>query len=84
MSLIALFFQKIVFYQYHLFVFLETNACDAQPCQNGATCFRVGQSLTEYVCQCPTGFSGTNCEISKSQKCGHFVTISCILHIIES
>ena len=29
------------------------------PCQNGATC---SDSPGSYICQCPLGFSGDNCE----------------------
>lgn len=39
-----------------------TNTCDSNPCLNGATC--VGNALL-YVCSCPTGYTGTNCESSK-------------------
>ena len=42
------------------------------PCQNGATCSESGTdssvNLGEYACDCPTGYTGTNCEID-TDKC---------------
>lgn len=33
--------------------------CAANPCENGGTCVDY---WFEYVCECPKGFSGRNCE----------------------
>ena len=35
--------------------------CASNPCVNGATCFNQGNRAS-YVCLCPAGFEGTNCE----------------------
>lgn len=40
-----------------------TSACDAQPCLNGATCMSLSE--TDYICQCPLGFAGNDCEIGE-------------------
>ncbi|KAL5965994.1 Sushi nidogen and EGF-like domain-containing protein 1 [Taenia solium] len=46
------------------------NACDAQPCKNGATCrervvpqsiYFEPQNLLPYECDCPFGWEGVNC-----------------------
>ena len=37
-------------------------ACSSYPCQNGGSCFLVGQ---KYNCSCSNGYRGSNCE-SKS------------------
>ena len=40
---------------------LELVGCASNPCQNGATCFTQNGG-SGYVCLCPAGFEGTNCE----------------------
>lgn len=42
----------------------DTNACSNIPCLNGATCSATGTGST-YVCNCVSGYSGTNCQICK-------------------
>lgn len=37
------------------------NACDSDPCMNGATCQLL--TLDTYVCQCPSGYRGDQCEL---------------------
>ncbi|XP_063863316.1 protein eyes shut-like isoform X3 [Scylla paramamosain] len=41
----------------------EINECRSNPCQNNGTCQDM---LNHYVCSCPTGYSGENCEIDVS------------------
>ena len=43
---------------------LDVLPCTSNPCQNGATCFDSSDS-SSYVCLCPSGFEGTNCENGK-------------------
>ena len=45
--------------------FLDTNACDTEPCQNGGKC-TDGTFL--YYCTCDNGYNGTNCENGKHVK----------------
>uniref|UniRef100_A0A3Q3KLT3 Plasminogen activator n=1 Tax=Monopterus albus TaxID=43700 RepID=A0A3Q3KLT3_MONAL len=42
--------------------------CFMSRCYNGGTCKEAVYS-SEYICQCPAGFSGTQCEINTSEKC---------------
>ncbi|XP_070567305.1 uncharacterized protein [Ptychodera flava] len=37
----------------------DTDECLSSPCQNGGTCQDL---LSSYKCNCPDGYSGTNCE----------------------
>ncbi len=41
---------------------IQVNACFNNPCQNDATCSSTGNS---YICLCPRGYSGTNCQACK-------------------
>ncbi|NXK34162.1 FA9 factor, partial [Piprites chloris] len=48
--------------------------CDPNPCKNGAIC---KDGINSYVCWCPAGYEGRNCEIDftcaiKNGGCKHF------------
>lgn len=51
----------------YYFDFIE-DPCNPNPCQNGAQCMvqaasnGYGGSSSSYVCQCPAGYTGQNCE----------------------
>ena len=53
--------QLLLNYLMYLLLYLEILACASNPCQNGATCFDHNGG-SGYVCLCPAGFEGTNCE----------------------
>ena len=36
------------------------------PCVNGGVCTYLGNS--QYTCECPLGYNGTNCELSESRR----------------
>uniref|UniRef100_A0A1A7XNI6 Plasminogen activator n=1 Tax=Iconisemion striatum TaxID=60296 RepID=A0A1A7XNI6_9TELE len=42
--------------------------CYVSQCYNGGTCKEAVYS-SDYICQCPPGFSGTQCEINTNEKC---------------
>ena len=46
------------------FIFLseDVDDCDPNPCLNHGKCV---DGLNSYVCKCPRGFAGVNCEKSK-------------------
>ena len=48
-----------------LILFTDSNPCTNQPCLNGATCLVNG---TSYICSCPTGYFGNNCQICNSSN----------------
>jgi hypothetical protein len=41
---------------------IQVYACRNSPCQNGAICTDTGNS---YICTCPPGYSGANCQACK-------------------
>ncbi|XP_061754381.1 tissue-type plasminogen activator isoform X1 [Nerophis ophidion] len=42
--------------------------CYVSHCYNGGTCKEAVYS-SDYICQCPPGFSGSQCEINNREKC---------------
>ncbi|KAM4745019.1 tissue-type plasminogen activator isoform 3-T6 [Anableps anableps] len=42
--------------------------CYVSQCYNGGTCKEAVYS-SDYICQCPPGFSGAQCEINTNEKC---------------
>uniref|UniRef100_H3DEQ8 Plasminogen activator n=1 Tax=Tetraodon nigroviridis TaxID=99883 RepID=H3DEQ8_TETNG len=43
-------------------------SCYTSHCYNGGTC-KEAVYTSDYICQCPPGFSGTHCEINTQEKC---------------
>ncbi len=43
-------------------LFSDINECASNPCQNGGVCM---DGINRYVCQCPPGFGGPNCDVGK-------------------
>lgn len=44
--------------------FQDGDQCDPNPCKNGAIC---KDGVSSYVCWCPAGYEGRNCEIGRYQ-----------------
>lgn len=42
---------------------IEIDHCMRYPCQHGGTCLKSISGW--YICVCPPGYSGQNCEVSK-------------------
>uniref|UniRef100_A0A672JDN2 Uncharacterized protein n=1 Tax=Salarias fasciatus TaxID=181472 RepID=A0A672JDN2_SALFA len=42
--------------------------CFVSQCYNGGTC-KEAVYTSDYICQCPPGFTGTQCEINTNEKC---------------
>ncbi|XP_009957846.1 PREDICTED: coagulation factor IX [Leptosomus discolor] len=54
--------------------YIDGDQCDPNPCKNGAIC---KDAVSSYVCWCPAGYEGRNCEIDftcaiKNGGCKHF------------
>nr|XP_009683154.1 PREDICTED: coagulation factor IX isoform X1 [Struthio camelus australis] len=54
--------------------YIDGDQCEPNPCKNGATC---KDAVSSYVCWCPAGYEGRNCEIDftcaiKNGGCKHF------------
>lgn len=45
-----------------MFIILDINECEVQPCQNNGTCIDL---INNYQCDCMDGFNGTNCTTGK-------------------
>ncbi len=41
---------------------IGSSCCNSFPCQNGGTCYVTSFG---YVCSCPLGITGNNCQISR-------------------
>lgn len=49
-----------------IFCNVSSDACAmSQPCLNSANCTPTNASQYGYNCQCPSGYSGDNCEIDE-------------------
>ncbi|KAL7848526.1 hypothetical protein AOLI_G00232440 [Acnodon oligacanthus] len=46
--------------------YIDGDQCDSSPCQNGGTC---EDGMSAYVCWCPIGFNGKNCELEMARQC---------------
>ena len=40
--------------------------CQSNPCVNGGICTNLLPGPSAYFCQCPDGYGGTQCELSKN------------------
>ena len=53
-----------------ILLFVVDICTDNGACQNGATCSLAGGDTSDnengYICHCPIGFKGENCEITPS------------------
>ncbi|XP_030832677.1 fibropellin-1-like, partial [Strongylocentrotus purpuratus] len=47
----------------------STDPCLTNPCINGGFC-SVITNTQAYICTCPTGYSGNNCQIDLANPCG--------------
>ena len=65
--------QKFIIYGTQFFLcFCLKSACDADPCENDATC-QAGYTQKKYRCLCLSGFTGENCESGKHHVKRYFV-----------
>ncbi|XP_044885979.1 coagulation factor IX [Mauremys mutica] len=56
--------------------YIDGDQCNPNPCKNGARC---ADDVGSYVCWCPAGYEGRNCELdstcaTKNGGCKHFCT----------
>ena len=43
---------------------VEIDNCAGKPCRNGGSCI---DGVNDYTCNCAAGYTGKDCDISKSQ-----------------
>ncbi|XP_007239145.2 coagulation factor IXb [Astyanax mexicanus] len=46
--------------------YIDGDQCVSSPCQNGGTC---EDGMSAYICWCPIGFIGKNCELEMARQC---------------
>ena len=54
----------------NIYIFLShlvVNPCESYPCKNGGEC-STPEGSRDYICECPTDFTGRNCQIPKGRK----------------
>ncbi|KAK4809971.1 hypothetical protein QYF61_003993 [Mycteria americana] len=61
--------------------YIDGDQCDPNPCKNGAVC---KDAVSSYVCWCPAGYEGRNCEIELSQFHFNFFQTSLVLLKMEA
>lgn len=69
-----MYFTEEVFDMRHItscLVFISLDPCEAMPCLNGGLCTRNPQNDELYICECPGGCFGSNCQFCS----GKFFTL---------
>jgi len=51
----------------------EDSCSPRSPCQNGGSCI---DAVNAYVCRCPAGYSGVNCQLSQSPRDTRHISIA--------
>ena len=52
--------------------------CAPDPCQHGGVCV---DQVEDFICQCPGGWKGKRCHLS---KCGHLIDFVFIIIIVRN
>ena len=63
-TIISMMFLPFVMYV-HYSIYHETDFCLSEPCQNGGNCTGFDYEMGFMICDCPVGFTGEFCQISK-------------------
>ena len=65
-----------------VYFILVINPCSGLPCKNGGTC--IQPTNNGYICKCPIGYTGNNCELGKWIYLGSLYIRRLNIHVLRT
>ena len=64
-----------------LYLCLDHNECQSDPCYNGGTCH---DRPSHYTCTCPSGWQGTRCNVGRQQSLKTWCSMLTVKFLIQA